>query len=98
MSDSTRSYNEIIGRDIVARSDTYEGTVGRTQFSMRNTRVGFVLDSPGSASSARRRSSRATGRATSPAPRTRSAGIVTGQTLGESPYHNSPTFRSAMRT
>ena len=46
MSDSTRSYNENIGRDIVARSDTYEGTVGRTQFSMRNTRVGFLLDSP----------------------------------------------------
>src|SRR5262249_28827071 len=40
ITDSTRSYNEIIGRDQVARDDTYEGTVGRTQFTMRNTRVG----------------------------------------------------------
>jgi len=46
ITDSTRSYNESIGGSLVARSDTYEGTVGRTQFSMRNTRFGFLLDSP----------------------------------------------------
>ena len=45
--DTTRSYNEIrIGGSLVARDDTYEGTAGRTQFSMRNTRFGFMLDSP----------------------------------------------------
>lgn len=46
ITDTTRSYNESIGGSLVARDDTYEGTVGRTQFSMRNTRFGFVLDSP----------------------------------------------------
>jgi len=44
--DTTRSYNDYIGSTLVARSDVYEGTVGRTQFSMRNTRFGFTLDAP----------------------------------------------------
>jgi hypothetical protein len=44
--DTTRSYNDYIGQQVVARSDTYEGTTGRTQFGMRNTRIGFLLDSP----------------------------------------------------
>jgi hypothetical protein len=46
ITDTTRSYNDFIGQSLVARDDTYEGTVGRTQFGMRNTRVGFLLDSP----------------------------------------------------
>jgi hypothetical protein len=44
--DTTRSYSDSIGSAIVARSDTYEGRVGRTQFSMRNTRLGFAFESP----------------------------------------------------
>ena len=44
--DTTRSYNDAIGSALVARSDTYEGTVGRTQFSMRNTRFGMIFKSP----------------------------------------------------
>ena len=44
--DTTRSYNDYIGQQVVARTDTYEGTTGRTQFGMRNTRIGFLLDSP----------------------------------------------------
>jgi hypothetical protein len=44
--DTTRSYNDFIGQSLVARDDTYEGTTGRTQFGMRNTRIGFLLDSP----------------------------------------------------
>ena len=44
--DTTRSYNDYIGQSLVARDDTYEGTTGRTQFGMRNTRIGFLLDSP----------------------------------------------------
>jgi hypothetical protein len=44
--DSTRSYNDAIGDALVARSDTYEGRVGRTQFSMRNTRLGLAFESP----------------------------------------------------
>ena len=40
ITDTTRSYNESIGGSLVARDDTYEGTTGRTQFSMRNTRFG----------------------------------------------------------
>lgn len=39
--DTTRSYHDAIGASIVARTDTHEGTVGRTQFSARNTRLGF---------------------------------------------------------
>jgi hypothetical protein len=46
ITDTTRSYNESIGGTLVARDDTYEGTVGRTQFSMRNTRFGVMLDAP----------------------------------------------------
>jgi hypothetical protein len=46
ISDSTRSYNDAIGSALVAHSYTYEGTVGRTQFSMRNTRLGFAFQSP----------------------------------------------------
>jgi hypothetical protein len=44
--DTTRSYNDYIGQSLVARDDTYEGTTGRTQFGMRNSRIGFLLDSP----------------------------------------------------
>ena len=44
--DSTRSYGDAIGSALVARSDTYQGTVGRSQFSMRNTRLGFTFQSP----------------------------------------------------
>ncbi len=41
--DTTRSYNEIIGSNLVARGDTYEGTVGRSQASARNSRLGLVV-------------------------------------------------------
>jgi hypothetical protein len=44
--DSTRSYNDAIGSALVAHSYTYDGTVGRTQFSMRNTRIGLAFQSP----------------------------------------------------
>ncbi|HEY2407497.1 MAG TPA: hypothetical protein VGI10_15910 [Polyangiaceae bacterium] len=44
--DSTRSYGDAIGRSLVARDDTYEGRAGRSQFSMRNTRLGLAFDSP----------------------------------------------------
>jgi hypothetical protein len=46
ISDSTRSYNDAIGSALVAPSYTYAGTVGRSQFSMRNTRLGFTFQSP----------------------------------------------------
>jgi hypothetical protein len=44
--DTTRSYDESLGSNLVARTDTYEGTVGRTQFTARNSRFGFILESP----------------------------------------------------
>jgi hypothetical protein len=44
--DSTRSYGDAIGSSLVARSDTYEGKVGRSQFSVRNTRLGLRFESP----------------------------------------------------
>ncbi len=46
ITDSTRSYNDAIGPALVARGDTYDGHNGRTQFSMRNTRIGLSLASP----------------------------------------------------
>jgi hypothetical protein len=46
INDSTRSYADSIGSTLVARNETYEGKVGRTQFSIRNTRLGFQLESP----------------------------------------------------
>jgi len=44
--DTTRSYNDSIGSALVARSDTYDGRTGRTQGSIRNTRLGFTFESP----------------------------------------------------
>jgi hypothetical protein len=46
INDSTRSYGDAIGNSLVARKETYEGQVGRTQFSARNTRLGFLFESP----------------------------------------------------
>lgn len=44
--DTTRSYDDAIGSTLVARSDTYAGRAGRLQFSVRNTRVGLLFNSP----------------------------------------------------
>lgn len=46
INDSTRSYADYIGNALVARDDTYAGKVGRTQASIRNSRLGFELRSP----------------------------------------------------
>jgi hypothetical protein len=46
INDSTRSYSDSIGNALVARDETYAGRVGRTQFSIRNTRLGLALESP----------------------------------------------------
>lgn len=42
--DTTRSYSDAMGSSLVARTDTYDGTVGRAQFSARNTRLGFAFE------------------------------------------------------
>jgi hypothetical protein len=42
--DTTRSYGDTIGQSLVAREDTYEGTVGRFQASSRSTRFGLALE------------------------------------------------------
>ena len=44
--DSTRSYEDAIGPSLVARTDTYAGRAGRTQFSVRNTRLGLAFAAP----------------------------------------------------
>jgi hypothetical protein len=46
MTDTTRSYDDSMGSSLVARTDTFENHHGRTQFSMRSTRLGFGFDSP----------------------------------------------------
>jgi len=43
--DSTRSYGDAIGPSLVARTDTFDSKTGRTQFSMRNTRLGLAFQS-----------------------------------------------------
>ena len=42
--DTTRSYGDTIGSSLVAREDTYEGTVGRFQASSRATRFGMAVN------------------------------------------------------
>lgn len=44
--DTTRSYGDTIGSGLVAREDTYEGTVGRFQASSRSTRFGIAVTAP----------------------------------------------------
>jgi hypothetical protein len=46
MTDTTRSYDDSMGTSLVARTDTYENHHGRTQFSLRSTRLGFGFESP----------------------------------------------------
>jgi hypothetical protein len=43
--DTTRSYGDTIGQSLVAREDTYEGTVGRFQASSRATKFGLAVGS-----------------------------------------------------
>jgi hypothetical protein len=44
--DSTRSYDDAIGGSLVARRDTYAGRSGRSQLSVRNSRIGLSFDTP----------------------------------------------------
>jgi len=44
--DTTRSYDDAMGASLVARTDTYDGNHNRSQFSMRNSRLGFAFESP----------------------------------------------------
>ncbi|HEX7507018.1 MAG TPA: hypothetical protein VF550_09615 [Polyangia bacterium] len=46
MTDTTRSYDDSMGTSLVSRTDTYENHHGRTQFSLRSTRLGFGFESP----------------------------------------------------
>src|SRR5262245_9275749 len=93
ITDSTRSYNEIIGGNLVARGDTYEGTVGRTQFSMRNTRVGLLLDSPKIAGVTPSAVFQGDFGGNQPGTPYVIPGAQVGSTISENAYYNSPTFR-----
>jgi len=46
ITDSTRSLTEIIGNNPVDRPGTYAGNNGRTQFSIRNSRLAFSIEAP----------------------------------------------------
>ena len=46
LTDTTRSYDDSMATSLVARTDTYENHHGRTQFSLRSTRLGLGFDSP----------------------------------------------------
>ena len=84
ISDTTRSYNDSIGSALVARSDTYQGTVGRTQFSMRNTRLGMAFSAPNMGSI--RSSAVLEGDFFGNQP-------ASPPNISESSYYDSPTFR-----
>lgn len=44
--DSTRSFNDLAGNAQVARANTQKGSNARTQFSIRNSRVGLRMKAP----------------------------------------------------
>ena len=44
--DTTRSYNDAMGSSLVQPDNTYAGRHSRSQFSMRNSRLGFAFESP----------------------------------------------------
>jgi len=44
--DTTRSYDDSMSTSLVARTDDYDNTSGRTQFSLKSTRLGFGFDAP----------------------------------------------------
>jgi hypothetical protein len=46
MHDSTRAYADSIGSSLIPKDITWEGTHGRTQFTMRNTRLGIKVTGP----------------------------------------------------
>src|SRR5262245_33868269 len=48
--DSTQSFHERAGNELVSRPSTYEGEHGRLMLSARHTRLGLKLDGPGSGS------------------------------------------------
>jgi hypothetical protein len=44
--DSTGSFNDLAGNSVVSRPGTYLGDNPRTQFSIRNSRLGFLMRAP----------------------------------------------------
>jgi hypothetical protein len=44
--DTTRSYDDAMGSALVQPKDTFAGNHSRSQFSMRNSRLGFAFESP----------------------------------------------------
>src|SRR4029077_11713321 len=96
LADSTRSYDESIGAGLVARSDTYEGTVGRTQFTGRSSRFGFILESPvigGVSPSATILVDFPGNQPGTPYPYTAGIGTSGGTALSESSYYGNPIPR-----
>lgn len=95
--DSTRSYDEYLGPVLVARDDTYEGTVGRTQFTARSTRFGLVLESPtigGVTPSAAFLGDFSGNQPGVPYPNNANTNeTISGNRLSEINYFNSPSFR-----
>jgi hypothetical protein len=91
--DTTRSYNDFIGPTLVARSDTYEGSVGRTQFSMRNTRFGFTLDAPAIGGVTPSAVIQGDFSGNQPGVPYTPPGTAGPPTISENAYYGSPTFR-----
>ncbi len=92
MHDSTESFNDFMGNGAIANPTTYNGKHGRTQFGMRNSRLGFKLSAPES------NGIKTTGiiemdflgnQPSNPA----QAGNTAAAAVTESGYFSSPTFR-----
>ena len=93
ITDTTRSYNDYIGQSLVSRSDTYEGTTGRTQFGMRNSRFGFLLDSPTIGSVTPSAVFQGDFAGNQPSVPYVPPGSPGSAGISENAYYNSPTFR-----
>ena len=93
ITDTTRSYNDYIGQQVVARTDTLEGKEGRTQFGMRNTRIGFLLDSPAIGNSVPSAVFQMDFAGNQPSVPFVPPGSPGSAGISESAYYNSPTAR-----
>lgn len=86
--DSTRSFTEVVGNGAVARPETLNGETGRTQMSIRNSRLDFILDAPETDGWKSKGFFEFDLLGYDPAP-----GTPTGAVNSEASFFNNPTFR-----
>jgi hypothetical protein len=96
MVDSTRSYEDAMGSSLVARDDTFDGRSARTQFSVRNSRIGLSFVSPtfgGVKASAVLVGDFFGNQPGTPASASSSSETTVDHPVSENAFFNNPTFR-----